>query len=80
MAPPGSPQNRHKRAKFVFFLVRSILHRQCIQLRSTRGQSPFEFTQFGKFNHDRMNERDQKDSKEDRQGPKASQFGADRQQ
>ena len=26
MAPPGSPQNRHKRAKFVFFLVRSILH------------------------------------------------------
>ena len=44
------------------------------------GHPPSEFTQIGKFNHDRMNERDQKDSKQDRRGPKASQFGADRRQ
>ena len=75
--PCGIATELSKACKIRFFFWSVQFH---IQLRRTRGHPPSEITQIGKFNHDRMNERDQKDSKQDRQGPKASKFGADRRQ
>ena len=55
MARRRLQQNDQQRAKYSFFAWCLQFE---IQLRKTGGH-PTEITQIGKFNHDRMNERDQ---------------------